>query len=200
MKIEINGIEYEAFLKCVANEYNCSVKMVGRLELDIKSIKDGQVPYVDSTISKAILANKRELIREFSERVVDKAYWPSLRNKNNIFPVDSGVYLPNILLYADIVTKDPGYFYTDFKALILELEKDPSYGWQIFKFPLYSNNTYSGSVRPSRVWGLVPPLMVGHMLLPGMVGDKHKNFIRSYGIPKSIPLEDQREIRQAIGI
>lgn len=174
MNLVIDGAEKEVRLAFTSTEYNCSVKLVGRLEIQTKAptSENWSKTWVDQKFSNILLKKdvKDTLIREFASYATNPHTYKRLQETSPYFPNDSGKYRPNYLLYADSINMhkvEP--WYTDFKHLIRELQTNSYHGFKVFELPMYTNNTYSMSFHPSKVWGIVPPSMVGRLIIPGVM-------------------------------
>jgi hypothetical protein len=200
MKISHNGQLKNVILGFTSTEYNCSVKLIGRLTFNI----EGKAGYADQLMTHELMKPevKNELIKELALKMSTRETYPPLKTSSPYFPNDSGTYLPNYLLYADSITITPDApWFSSFKAFIREIQNNPVHGFKVFELPMYSNNTYGGSLWPSKVWGIVPPAMVSRLLLPGIVKDSSivegAIALKKHG-GNSYPVQDMKTIFDSV--
>lgn len=204
MRLKIAGVNKNVRLAYLSTEYNCSVKLVGRLELQAEEAIWKKI-WPDYELNQLLLEKKIKdtLIQEFSNYTQDIETYNRLRETSPYFPNDSGKYRPNYLLYADVITSSPGNpWYTDFKTLIREFQENPYHGFKVFELPMYTNNTYSMSFHPSKVWGIVPPSQVGRLLIPDLFNNTSakeslENYIKNGSI-SHWPSADFQEFKKLL--
>lgn len=154
-------------IRCKFEEYNCAVKMIGRLEPVVQTIQ-GEPIYAHSD-PEAFVKHKAEVIKEFGRWLDSKESLNALNSGGGkvFFPNDGGKYFANMYLYADrCYVPAPENYWKHFPSLIRELETTPEYGFQVFQMPVFANVTWGGCV-PSSVWGIVSPGRTKDLLLPG---------------------------------
>jgi len=207
MILDFDGSKAYIRLAFTSTEYNCSVKLVGKLVLQKSHDGLSWFDHWPSGELGALLRKeevKNQLIREFSGYCATHTTYRMLKETSPYFPTDSGRYLPNYLVYADsiIIGKDQAWF-TSFKALIREFQQHPEHGFQVFEFPMYNNNTYAGSFWPSKVWGIVPPRMVSYLYDSRFI-DKNTTYVKTFnrmkseGALKSYPEGDVAVVEKAV--
>jgi hypothetical protein len=170
MQITHNGQNKDISLGFTSTEYNCSVKLIGRLKIMV----NGKEGYLDAILSTEFNKPnvKKALIAELAGKMVQNGTYPPLNTTSPYFPHDNGHYLPNYLLYADsIALPKDAHWCSSFKAFIREVQNNPEHGFKVFELPMYSNNTYGNSLWPSKVWGIVPPAMTKKLIIPGVLSD-----------------------------
>lgn len=156
--------------------YNCGVRMVGRLRLEHSPTEstsfNPEVPYslrpeVYAELDKGAY---NPLIKEFIAGVQDKSLVPKLcgedeLHKNPVFENDQGKYVPTVILVADNLTATQGLCYIRWAALVRELESNfGEYGVEVIKGPLFNNAVYGDHPHISRVWSLVLPMYSNKLL------------------------------------
>lgn len=199
MIIAHKGVEYKTRLETQFNNYNCSVKMVGILKV-LTEPKDERLTY-DTGWWQKVDDNRRVLIQAWIASLEDRNTFSELREGNKIFPLDTGKYLPTVLLFADAIN---GYAATDkwyksFLALVREFQKDPSYGMTVVPLPAYHNRTYGvyGQPRFSRVFALYPPTVRQYMFTPANK-ELNKTF-QNKAYADLYTKEDKEEYLAALG-
>lgn len=190
MKVQYKGTEYDVKLKTSFVNYNCSTKMVGRLEL-VGTLPNVTTGYKwDQVWLAALDAIKKDLIHDWVRSLDVKTTFPKLCEGNPIFPQDHGQYLPSILLFSDAVNGYAGTHWTQsFLGLLRELESGP-YGCIVVGLPAYHNRTYGvyGAPRLSRVWAIYPPSMRSFVFTP------HNSELEArFKDPKIFPLFKGKE-------
>jgi hypothetical protein len=206
MLLNLDGKQVECRLAFTSTEYNCSVKLVGKLVFQVK----GSVGWGDIWVNEELASQlndetvKTRMIQEFADYCANHSTYRRLQETSPYFPSDSGRYLPNYMIYADNISLPPDTpWYSCFKALIREFQNNPNHGFQVFELPMYNNNTYSSSFWPSKVWGIVQPLMTSKLYLKEHVRNSHrhiqlvKDMIRARD-PSEYPKKDLDEIKKLI--
>lgn len=200
IKIIKDGKEYSVRLVSLYNEYNCAVKMCGRLGTEVKTsdgINHNYFPIADELRDTKI---KDNLIKDFIDSWSNKDSFKPLKSSSQVFPNDSGTYLPSMLLYADRV--DGGgraEWYNNWRGLINLFESEPKWGVRVFKLPVFSNRTYGVGACASRVWGIIPPPL-NQCVLAGPITDGFKGSLKSVVGYGNLSPSDHDEIKQAIGV
>lgn len=200
----VNKVLYQdkpLVLRSKFNEYNCAVKMCGRLYLEHAGKDlDG---WFSNDLVEFLQKNKTEIIKELGQHLTSKNTYTQLLEKNNMFPMDSGTYLPSYLLYADrIVHKGDLRWWSEWPGLIQELETHPEHGFKVFKLPAFINNFYKSSFCASRVWGIVPPAfnkLVVTQETKDYLKEKYSlsnSSIQALGMPET----DTQDIKQILGL
>lgn len=149
--------------------YNCAVRMVGRLRLEyhetesshyVKEVPYSLKPAVNTELEKGAHV---ALIKEFITNIQDKSLVPPLMGEvgaiNPVFHNDSGKYVPTLILVADNLTTTTGPCWNRWAALVRELQEHRDlYEVEVIKGPLFNNAVYGDSPHISRVWSLVLPI------------------------------------------
>lgn len=194
MKIEYKGKEYDVSLKTLFVNYNCSVKMVGRL-----TIEGAPKGYeYDKGFFELLEPIKKDLINQWLGSLDKPGTFPKLMDGNPIFPQDGGKYLPSVLLFADAINGYAGARWSQsFFGLLRELQKDSSYGCTIVGLPMYHNRTYGedGS-RVSKVWAIYPPSMGNKVYTPK--NSRLTASLKGFQPSASFIEEEKQEIKLSI--
>lgn len=199
---------HEVRLNTAWVNYNCGVRMVGRLRLEHKP-KDSaewllEVPYSLKPEVHAALNGGAHvaLIKEFIKSITDKTLVPALHgdadHKNPIFESDGGKYVPTVLLVADNLMTTTGHCYSRWAALVRELQSHKEeYGVEVIKGPLFNNAVYGNSPWISRIWSLVLPCFKDKLFPTGLPWDKdtlsHSGYSRD-----TLSVEDWSDIEKLL--
>lgn len=155
--------------------YNCGVRMAGRLHVECEI--DGKWHHATHPTYYTALAkvtphleeHKDKLIAEFFANVGTRAkpgFVPELRGaegfRNPIFPSDQGKYAPTVILVADEVSKLQ-HGWVSWAGMVKELRENPKHGATVIALPHFNNATYGEGVHISRVWYIVPPQMTKYL-------------------------------------
>ena len=161
--MKISGIG-EVRLNTKWVNYNCGVRMAGRLFVELDGKPDEKALYEPDKYAK----HKPELIKEFVANLGNTEFIPPLHGdigfKNAVFPSDGGRYVPTVILVADALYKMKANPLTSWAGLVRELQEHDEYKVKISGGELFYNAIYGLGQHVSRVWQLTMPSRSGFMV------------------------------------
>lgn len=207
--MQIKGFDKEVRLNTEWVNYNCGVRMAGRLRVEVVTgiVGKDSVKVWNNVATTADYAactralsdhpeSKSQLIREFLVNLesANQEFIPPLRGKdeqhiNPVFPNDSGRYVPTVILVADEVHIKRKHF-PDWCYLIDQFQQQPEYHVEVHPGVTFNNSVYGSSPHISCVWHLVLPSRRVYVLKNGKLKfnqvalEKHYNFTKETVSPQ----------------
>lgn len=210
--MNIKGIARDVRLNTAWVNYNCGVRMVGRLVLEGKidgAWKDLRLAKTDEfgAAREAVAADPeimKALAREFigNMQTRESGFVPPLRGAddkhiNPVFENDSGKYIPTVLLYADEVHLASKMF-PHWGHLVKLFQDDKSLEVEVYPGVAFNNGFYGTSPHFSCVWQIVLPAMRKYVLSNKQVKFDSKQ-VKNYGFhDKSCSPEHWDQIKSCL--
>lgn len=202
MKLKSNNVQIRMNTAWV--NYNCGVRMVGRLRLETSLDGKAWKHELDYAALKTGIGELRErkveLVKEFIENMGDDNFVPALHGevgfKNPVFPSDGGRYVPTQILVADALHKqhqtDP---WTGWAGLVKELsDNQDKYGVEVDGGEFFQNAVMSTI---SRVWSLTLPKYRNKLCRHGT---KYTwAYINTLGLQSKISKQDYADLLEEFG-
>jgi hypothetical protein len=214
--MKIKGLKHQIRLNTKWANYNCGVRMAGRLHLEVLTTNPAGVEEWKNasstgeyhTILAAVQHNTEgqiELIKEFINNLqsgdaqfITPLHGPDATHVNPIFESDGGRYVPTVILVADQVHIASRAF-PHWCHLIKLAQEVPELGLEVHPGITFNNSVYGFSPHASTVWQIVLPMKRQFVLANGKIKFTQKD-LKDFGYtPETVPPKHWKEIEACVG-